>query len=392
MAFNTVTVTSARKQLELSFRTGHTTVLEGEPGGGKTHVARQIARDYLRHVFHVDPESNFFYYNCATKTLEWAGGIMMPDGDGGCNQMVPGWFKNIPDYSIIVMDEADKLSQRDQLPFLQIAHERSIDNVSLGKNVHIIMCVNRVTDGGSSSGLNNLLGNRVRRFVFKPSAVEALAFFGQSGMDPRLYTYLQQNPNKINCYDPKTPDGRNATSRSWMQASDALKALGDGASVSDFMLTVSGSIPDHLTQECQLYCELGELLTPTHEIFRDPKNAKLPPKDNPGLMYLQVNAIATKAASMKSGDKYTFDELPVKNRPAPMTRGQCKEAVYWYAKRMPSEYLNAVVPLILMPAVDGQQKGGPSVPAGLGGEACAELLKMYADKKAILNDEPVTEA
>ena len=75
-----------------------------------------------------------------------------------------------------------------------------------------------------------------------------------------------------------------------------------------------------------------------------------------------------------------------------MTRGQCKEAAYWYAKRFPVEFLQAVVPLILLPAVDAQQKGGPAIPAGLGGDAAAELLKMHADKRAILNDEaaPVT--
>lgn len=385
--YNVVSIAALARQLPISFKTNHTTVLSGPPGSGKTNVCRQIARDYLRSVYGVDPDQHFFYYNGATKTMEWSGGIMMPDGEGGCDQMIPGWFKRIPDKAIVLIDELDKLSLRDQMPLLQILHEKSIDNVKLGSKVHFIVCVNRLTDRGGSSGLNPLLGNRCRNLAFTPKPDEVLMYFAQTGVHHMVYNYLQQNPNRINAYDTGTVDGRNCTSRSWEQASDALKCLGDGAPTFDVLCTVAASVPDSDAQNFQLFNELGSELTSFADVMANPKKAKVPDKSNRGLQYLQVNMIASQAAGMKTGDKY---QIP--GTQTFMTRGQCKEAAYWYAKRFPVEFLQAVVPLILLPAVDAQQKGGPAIPAGLGGDAAAELLKMHADKRAILNDEaaPVT--
>lgn len=374
--YNTVSITGMTRQLHISFKTGATSVVTGAPGSGKTQITAQIARNYLR-TLGVDPEQHYFYYNTSTKTVEWAGGIMMPDGKRGCDQMIPSWIKRIPAKSVIVLDEFDKLSQRDQLPFLQLLHEKSIDDYRLPKEVHVIVLANRLIDRGASSGLSTLIGNRCRTVAFAPSPGEVLEHFMRTGMHPMVYTYLDKNPNRINAYDAATPDGRNCTSRSWEAASDALKALGEGANTADVLCTVACSVPDSDAQAFQMYNEIGAGLISVDLIYKDPHKAPVPSKDK-ALQYLQLNAVAIHAASLKSDEKYKG-----------MTRGQCKEAVYWYAKRFPTEYLWSVIPMILSPATDSQVQGNAQIPKGLAGtDAAAELLSQYRKKRALLSDEP----
>lgn len=376
--YNNVNIAGLLKQLLISFNTGATTVVTGAPGCGKTQITAQIARNYLQQQG-VNPADHYFYYNTSTKTVEWAGGIMMPDGKRGCDQMIPGWIKRIPETSVLVLDEFDKLSQRDQLPFLQLLHEKSIDDFHLPKNVHIVVLANRLIDRGASSGLSTLIGNRCRTISFAPKSEEVLEHFMRSGIHPMVYTYLDKNPNRINAYDPNTVDGRNCTSRSWEAASASLRALGERASTLDVLCTVACSVPDSDAQAFQMYNELGEQLVSIDLIYKDPHKAPIPSGDNKALQYLQLNTVAVHAASMKSGEKYLG-----------MTRGKCKEQVYWYAKRFPAEYLWSVIPMILSAASDSPTQGGAQIPTSLGGtDAAAELLSQYRKKRAILNDEDV---
>ena len=375
--FNTVSVAGLARQINISFKTNATTVVTGAPGSGKTKITAQIARNWLRQQG-ADPDKNYFYYNTSTKTVEWAGGIMMPDGKRGCDQMIPSWIKRVPHTSVIIFDEFDKLSQRDQLPFLQLLHEKAIDDYVLPKNVHIVVLANRLIDRGASSGLSTLIGNRCRTIAFAPTAQEVLDHYSRTGIHNMVYTYLHSNPNRINAYDPATVDGRNCTSRSWEAASDALKALGDGAATADVLCTVACSVPDSDAQAFQMYNELGTKLIPLEVIFKDPHKCPVPDGKDKGLQYLQLNSAALHAASMKSDEKYLG-----------MSRGKCKEQVYWYAKRFPAEFLWSVVPLIMSPPADTQSVGGPSIPAGLGADACQEIMRLYKEKRAILNDEPV---
>lgn len=376
--YNVVSIAGLAKQIAISFKTAATTVVTGAPGSGKTKITAQISKNWLRNLG-VDPDKHYFYYNTSTKTVEWAGGIMMPDGKRGCDQMVPSWIKRVPANSVIIFDEFDKLSQRDQLPFLQLLHEKAVDDYQLPANVHIIVLANRLIDRGASSGLSTLIGNRCRTIAFSPSPSEVLDHYSRTGIHSMVYTYLHTNPNRINAYDAASVDGRNPTSRSWEAVSDALKALGDGAPTNDVLCTVACSVPDSDAQAFQMYNELGTKLIPLNEIFLDPHKCRVPDGEDKGLQYLQLNSAAIHAASMKSDEKYLG-----------MTRGKCKEQVYWYAKRFQTEFLWSVVPLIMSAASDTSGVAGPSIPSGLGADACKEIMRLYKEKRAILNDEPIT--
>jgi spermidine/putrescine transport system permease protein len=82
------------------------------------------------------------------------------------------------------------LSQRDQLPFLQLLHEKAVDDYQLPANVHIIVLANRLIDRGASSGLSTLIGNRCRTIAFSPSPSEVLDHYSRTGIHSMVYTYL----------------------------------------------------------------------------------------------------------------------------------------------------------------------------------------------------------
>lgn len=318
---NVISISDLRTQLLISFATGTATIIEGQPGTGKTQVSRAIALEYLRNKGL--SEDLYQYILAPTKTAEFAGGVMMPV-DKVSRLMIPEWITRLEPGQIVHLDEIDKVHVREQMIYLQLIHEGGIDNFKLPP-VHWILSCNRAADRGGSFGANVLLGNRARVFEFQPKPQEVLDYMIGADYHSWIVAFLAQNQGRINEYDATRL--RNNTSRSWEAASHALKALEwivPNPSSSQVVQTLAGSVPDNIASEFKLFAEVAHQLVPWDEVFRNPETAPLPKGDSQaatlGLMWLQAAMVATTAS--KYGENTGV-------------------RAYSYLKRLPPEYTTA---------------------------------------------------
>jgi hypothetical protein len=315
---NIVSIQDLRTQLLISFATNTTTIIEGQPGTGKTQVSRAIALEHLRSKGL--NEDHYQYILAPTKTAEFAGGVMMPV-DKVSRLMIPEWITRLEPGMVVHLDELDKVHVREQMIYLQLLHEGGIDGFQLPP-IHWIVTCNRAQDRGGSFGANVLLGNRARVVEFLPKPQEVLDYMIRSDFHPWIIAFLAQNQGRINEYDATRL--RNNTSRSWEAASSALKALEQitpNPSPSLVVQTVAASVPDNIAVEFKLYSEVAHQLTSWDAVMKDPDNAPLPSSDNDaatlGLMWMQAAMVATTAT------KY----------------GKMTGVKAWtYLKRLPAEY------------------------------------------------------
>lgn len=328
-SLNSVSIAGLGRQVSLALK-GPTTLIVSGPGGcGKTQIIKQICRQSGR---------PYVYINAATRTVESVGGFVMPTGDATCGQVVPRFWFDLPEDTIIHLDELDKTAHRDQSMYLEIVDTKSIDGKPIPKGCQFIITANRSVDRGGSNGLNPLFGNRSRAVEFLPDPTEVLEYFRSEGVHYYITTYLLENPGDTNDYRPDRLI--NNTSRSWMNLSHDLHVLGDDAPIRDVQVLVASYVPQEVAQRMVIYAEMRGKLVPYEDVLRDPTKAKLPGKDGGkdtrALRWLQISMVASRASS------------EAKNR------GKAKLAVWKYAERFNPEFKAAVFPMMF---------GGGNLPA-----------------------------
>ena len=353
---NSVGIDDLMLQMQIAQATLATLYILGDPGTGKTSIDRQVAVQRLRKH---GAEANYVYVNGSTKTAEFFGMSVPLVKNGSCDFYIAEWFRKLANmkHAHLCVDEFDKLSFRDQAPFLQLASERGIDGTRLGDGVTLSFLGNFRTNGNGSNGFSNIATNKGSVVHFMPEPQRVWQYLVANGCHPWVTSYLLENPHRTNSFNPQSE--RNCTSRQWEWVSRNLQALleiNPNPSARHVVQTVATRVPDDVAQEFTIMTELQQQLVPAHEVFADPKRCRMPKSDDRGVHWLQVNTIASRAAGMKMNEKFNG-----------MTRTQCKVAAFQYAERFAPEYLNAILPMVCMLPIDdpNYRADATSIPGAL---------------------------
>ena len=338
---NSVGVDDLMLQMQIAQATLATLYILADPGTGKTSIDRQVAVQRLRKH---GAEANYVYVNGSTKTAEFFGMSVPLVKNGSCDFYIAEWFRKLANmkHAHLCVDEFDKLSFRDQAPFLQLASERGIDGTRLGDGVTMSFLGNFRTNGNGSNGFSNIATNKGSVVHFRPEPHRVHQYLVAVGAHPWVTSYLLENPHRTNAFNPLNE--RNCTSRQWEWVSRNLSALMEispNPSARHVVQTVATRVPDDVAQEFTIMTELQQQIVPTHEVFADPKGCRKPNTEDRGVHWLQVNTIASRAAGMKMNEKFNG-----------LTRTQCKVAAFLYAERFAPEFLNAILPMIQSLPID----------------------------------------
>jgi hypothetical protein len=326
---NVVSVAGLIRQLGIAYKTKCTMVVQSKPGCGKTEIITKAGASL------VPSTGTVWYFNAALKSQEWVGGIMFPaEANTRCKLLTSDHWGLVQDGDIVILDEMDKVDHRVQNMYLETSQFKSIDGKKLGAtgDVLFVVCANKSEHKAGSYDISPLFGNRSKCLEFQPSPEEVLLHFSTIGVHHFIMTYLSENRGDINpSYNPT--ELRNASSRSWVNASKELYAFGEGISYADTVVTVAGYVPDGIAHKVAVYHELAGQLVPVEEIFKDPKTARIPGdkgSDSRGIKFMQLHMTAAAAMAIESDGK----------------RAKAKTSLWQYAKRFPAEFRAAIMPVM----------------------------------------------
>lgn len=246
----------------------------GESGGGKSSIARQVARRLMWGFYDVrlsdkEPSDFAIPYPIGGKKLTYLMTDLLPwGGDEKC---------------VICFDEYDRASMAVQNMSLQVILDRSAYGKSLPENARLVLCGNQSTDIGTSE-LSTAAARRMCHLYLETYSEGALASWtewaGENGISPALRSFARyrkdvwaNGSDKIEMTEYGSPAKRtfDMADRLWQatksvdfQTSDILRAI------------VEGCIGTAAANELLAWYQVCENAPTIEEVTSAPEKAKLP--------------------------------------------------------------------------------------------------------------------
>lgn len=256
-----------------------TYMLGGEPGIGKTAIARTIAKAM---------GYDYTYIDCANMSL---GDTSMPviNRDSRCTEYYPNEiFKLHTNRPVVLMiDEFTKGQREAQNMLLPIAEDRRLGSTKLHPDTIVIASGNMPDEGLGDKILPHQTDRFVLLNVAKPTPDEWLAWAAENDIDPVIMAFVDQFPDVLKSYhddpngenkyifNPKVSRNKFVTPRSLEKASRQLK---NRELVSDVALhsAMAGTLGAAAAADLASFVNLSEKLPSIAQIVADPKNIKVP--------------------------------------------------------------------------------------------------------------------
>jgi len=278
-------------------------VITGAPGGGKTQLVQQVAKElgvhYIQRHLPTMPVEDFgipmidrpqLYY----KIPDWfpAVGSEWDDGRGG----------------IVCFDDRNQADKDIQKVMANISEERELHGVKMADGWHIVSTGNRSTDRAGASKVLGHLANRETELELDTHLDDWRSWAIDNNVKTEVIAFIGFRPNLLHDYDPQR-DGANPTPRSWVAGvGDVLGVLRPEAEFECF----KGAIGEGAAAEFVGFMRIYRKLPNPDAILLNPDTSDVP--TDPATLYALSGALAERAS--------------IKNMPKLCT----------YIKRMPPEF------------------------------------------------------
>lgn len=215
-----------------------TVMLWGAPGIGKTSLVGQVAA-----------EMGVGFKSVIAHLYQPVDVLGLPYVvDGRCDYAPPTVFPDVQrdgPRGIFFLDELPNCVPAMQSAWGIVVLERSTKHYRFPPGWVIVCAGNRETDRAGASRLVSALENRLIHVAVEPSVDEFLTYAVQRGMHPSVPAFLQERPDMLLKFDPRSPERAFPSPRAWERVSDIMKlplaegprtemlkgAIGSGAAV-----------------------------------------------------------------------------------------------------------------------------------------------------------------
>ncbi len=199
-----------------------TLMLWGAPGIGKTSLVAQIAA-----------EAGVGFRSVISHLYQPVDVLGLPYVvDGRCEYAPPSVFPDAArdgERGIFFLDELPNCVPAMQSAWGIVVLERSTKHYKFPPGWVIVCAGNRETDRAGASRLVSALENRLLHIAVDPSSDEFLGYAVQRGLHASVPAFLQERPDMLIKFDPKSPERAFPSPRSWERASDIMKLpIADG--------------------------------------------------------------------------------------------------------------------------------------------------------------------
>ncbi|WP_462391083.1 ATP-binding protein [Parasutterella excrementihominis] len=273
--------------LQFSQENGHLVVpfITGQPGGGKSACAREIAKE-LQTKFNI-PDERVVEFNPSLRDPVDIMGVPFKSEDGTHSEWLPPQeFYTIragQGPSILILEEMSDAGMAMQNPLCRVILDRYAGQMKLSEQLFIIATGNRVEDKSGANRLSTKLGNRVRTLEFESNVEDWMDWAYTHGIKSIVTSFIKFRPALLSNFDPKV--AVNPTPRSWEDVNRIPTEL-DAAT---FYEHAKGAIGEGAATEFAAFIKVAKEMPDPQEVLKDPKKAPVPTK--PDVLYAFLGAV-----------------------------------------------------------------------------------------------------
>lgn len=267
----TVTLTEARKAVDVAMRTKRPVFVWGPPGLGKSDMAAQIARaggglliDLRLALLDPTDLKGMPFFDSTSGRMRWAPPAELPSKEQAAKYP----------YVVLFLDELNSAAPAVQASAYQLVLNRRIGEYELPDNVVIMAAGNREGDRGVTYRMPAPLANRFVHLEVRADFDTWHTWAVDNNIHPDVVGYLNYAKGDLYDFSPNSASRAFATPRSWHFVSDMLK---DGtASDSTVMDLVSGAVGEGLAVKFMAHRKTnGQLPNPTDVLTGKVKDLKI---------------------------------------------------------------------------------------------------------------------
>ena len=262
------------------FNVRRTVAIEGAPGGGKTTVVHQAARELGVPVIEK---------HMPTMLVEDFG-VMFPDSDNPetMNYKLPDWFPvkgKAPEQGILLFDDRNQASGDLQKVLANICQARNLHGVPLPDGWMVISTGNRQSDRAGANRVLSHLRNRETVLEYETHLDDWTAWASESGIHPAVISFVRFRPDLLHSFDAQRD--ANPTPRSWAEGvSSIIDLVPAEAEYECFKGAVGEGAAAEFTGFLRVFRDLPDI----DQLIDNP--AKAPVPTEPSVLYAISGALA----------------------------------------------------------------------------------------------------
>lgn len=271
-----------------------TTAIEGPPGGGKTTIARGVAKSLGLH---------YIERHLPTMLVEDFG-IPVLGGDS-LQYQIPDWFpakKSKWDDGkggVLCFDDRNQAGADIQKVLANICQARNLHGVELADNWTVISTGNRQQDRAGANRVLSHLSDRETTLEFDTHLDDWSSWALNNGVKPEVVAFLRFRPNLLHDFDAQR--NKNSTPRSWVEGvSNVLGVVPFEAEYDCF----KGAVGEGAAAEFVGFMKIYRKLPNPDAILMNPDTSDVP--SDPATLYALSGAISNRISQSNVDRAVTY--------------------------------------------------------------------------------------
>jgi len=287
--------TTLKSTIKSLFPIQRTVCIEGSPGGGKTTIVQQVAKEL---------DVPYIERHMPTMLVEDFGIPMVMGDNEALSYKLPDWFPvkgKSPDKGILCFDDRNQANADLQKVLANICQARDLHGVPLPDGWMVVSTGNKQSDRAGANRVLSHLRNRETVVELETHLDDWSSWAIDNDVKPEVISFIRFRPNLLHDFDPQRD--QNATPRSWVEGvSDVLGVVASDAEYECF----KGAVGEGPAAEFVGYLRIFRKLPNPDNILINPTTAEVP--TDPATLYALSGAIAQRSTVANFDRVCTYSE------------------------------------------------------------------------------------
>ncbi len=287
-----------KETIKALFPIQRTLCIEGAPGGGKTSIVHEAAKE-------LGVECRELHM--PTMLVEDFGILFPEEGTNTLKYKLPAWFPQegkAPEKGILLFDDRNQAGADLQKVLANICQARTLHGVKMPDGWMVVATGNRQQDRAGANRVLTHLRNRETVVALDTVVKDWCAWAMANGVREELVSFINFRPDLLHKFDPNQP--QNPTPRSWVEGVSAVLGVVPPEAEYDCFV---GAVGEGAATEFRGFLKVHRDLPDLNECIEKPDTAPVPQEAI--VRYALCGALAQRVTKENFGNVYTYiNRLP----------------------------------------------------------------------------------